>query len=59
MTDDTKSLGRRLFMTGAAAGLTAAALPAQAQSFANSTEFETPTTKGNERANISSFRLLA
>ena len=47
MTDDTKTLGRRLFLTGAAAGLTAAALPAQAQSFANSTEFETPTTEGN------------
>ena len=59
MTDDTKTLGRRLFLTGAAAGLTPAALPAQAQSFANSTEFETPTTEGNERANVSSFRLMS
>ena len=31
MTDDIKTLGRRLFLTGAAAGLTAAALPARAQ----------------------------
>ena len=59
MTDDTKTLGRRLFLTGAAAGLTAAAMPAQAQNFANSTEFETPTTENNERANVSSFRLLS
>ena len=57
MTDDSKTLGRRLFLTGAAAGLAAAGLPGQAQNFANSTEFEAPTTEGNERAYISSFRL--
>ena len=58
MSDESKKLGRRLFLTAAAAGLGAAALPARAQDFANSTEFETPTTEANPRANISSFRLL-
>jgi lipoprotein-anchoring transpeptidase ErfK/SrfK len=58
MSDETKKLGRRLFLGAAAAGLGAAALPARAEDFANSTEFETPTTETNTRANISSFRLL-
>lgn len=51
-------LGRRLFLGAAAAGFGAAALPARAAEFSNSTEFETPTTETNTRANISSFRLL-
>ena len=59
MSDESKTkLGRRLFLSAAAAGLGAAALPARAADFANSTEFETPTTETNTRANISSFRLL-
>jgi lipoprotein-anchoring transpeptidase ErfK/SrfK len=58
MSDETKKLGRRLFLGAAAAGLGAATLPARAEDFANSTEFETPTTETNTRANISSFRLL-
>lgn len=58
MSDESKKLGRRLFLGAAAAGLGAAALPARAEDFANSTEFETPTTEANPRANISSFRLL-
>lgn len=59
MSDENKfKLGRRLFLSAAAAGLGAAALPARAADFANSTEFETPTTETNTRANISSFRLL-
>ena len=58
MSDDTKKLGRRLFLGAAAAGLGASVLPAKAEDFANSTEFETPTTETNPRANISSFRLL-
>ncbi|NBZ86840.1 L,D-transpeptidase [Stagnihabitans tardus] len=45
---------RRLFL-GAAAGLMAGALPARAETFTGSTEFETPTTPNNPRANISSF----
>ena len=55
---NTPKLARRLFLSAAAAGLGAAALPARAEDFANSTEFETPTTETNTRANISSFRLL-
>ena len=51
-------LGRRLFLGAAVAGFGAAALPARAAEFSNSTEFETPTTETNTRANISSFRLL-
>jgi lipoprotein-anchoring transpeptidase ErfK/SrfK len=58
MSDETKKLGRRLFLGAAAAGLGASVLPAKAEDFANSTEFETPTTETNTRANISSFRLL-
>lgn len=59
MSDDKQpKLARRLFLTAAAAGLGAAALPARAEEFANSTEFETPTTAATPRANISSFRLL-
>lgn len=58
MSDESKKLGRRVFLTTAAAGLGAAVLPAKAADFANSTEFETPTTEANPRANISSFRLL-
>ena len=56
---DTKNsqLNRRLFLGVAAAGLGAAALPAQGQSFTNSTEFEAPTTPTVLRANISSFQL--
>ncbi len=57
MSDESSKLGRRLFLSAAAASL-AAALPARAEDFANSTEFETPTTEANTRANISSFRLL-
>jgi L,D-transpeptidase ErfK/SrfK len=48
---------RRLFLGAAAATLATAALPVQAQSFTNSTEFEAPTTPTVLRANISSFRL--
>lgn len=63
MSDAKKNLppkkpGRRLFLSAAAAGLGASVLPAEAKDFANSTEFETPTTETNTRANISSFRLL-
>ncbi|MGV8985754.1 MAG: L,D-transpeptidase [Cypionkella sp.] len=59
MSDESKAkLGRRLFLSAAAAGLGAAALPARAADFANSTEFETATTEATPRANISSFRLL-
>jgi lipoprotein-anchoring transpeptidase ErfK/SrfK len=59
MSDETKEkLGRRVFLSAAAAGLGAAALPVRAADFANSTEFETPTTEATPRANISSFRLL-
>lgn len=59
MSDEMKpKLARRLFLSAAAAGLGAAALPARAEDFANSTEFETPTTAASPRANISSFRLL-
>lgn len=59
MSDECQpKLGRRLFLGAAAAGLGAAVLPARAADFANSTEFETPTTEANPRANISSFRLL-
>jgi L,D-transpeptidase ErfK/SrfK len=59
MSDESKAkLGRRLFLSAAAAGIGAAALPARAADFANSTEFETATTESNARANISSFRLL-
>ncbi len=59
MSDESQpKLGRRLFLGAAAAGLGAAVLPARAADFANSTEFETPTTEANPRANISSFRLL-
>ena len=52
-----KPLNRRLFVGAAAATLGAAALPARAQTFGNSTEFEAPTTSATPRANISSFRL--
>lgn len=59
MSDESKAkLGRRLFLGAAAAGLGAAALPARADEFANSTEFETPTTEATPRANISSFRTV-
>ncbi len=58
MSDEKKILGRRLFLGAAAAGLGASVLPAEAEDFANTTEFETPTTETNTRANISSFRLL-
>ena len=56
---DTKAnpLNRRLFLGAAAASLSAAALPVQAQSFNGSTEFEAPTTAAAPRANISSFKL--
>ena len=58
MSDATKSpLNRRLFLGTAAATLAAAALPAAAQSFNGSTEFEAPTSPTVLRANISSFRL--
>lgn len=51
-------LSRRHFIGAAAATLgAAAALPARAQNFQNSTEFETPTTATALRANISSFKL--
>ncbi|MEO8241680.1 MAG: L,D-transpeptidase [bacterium] len=59
MSDTTKPpLNRRLFLGAAAASVAASALPAQAQSFNNSTEFEAPTTPTTLRANISSFRLV-
>lgn len=58
MSDTTRNpLNRRLFLGATAASLAAAALPARAQSFNNSTEFETPTTSAAPRANISSFKL--
>ncbi|MEO6299331.1 MAG: L,D-transpeptidase [Paracoccaceae bacterium] len=59
MSDETKKpFNRRLFLSAAAAGIGAAALPVRAEEFSNSTEFETPTTPTTTRANISSFRLL-
>ena len=58
MSDENAKLpARRLFLGAAAAGLASAILPAQAEDFANSTEFEQPTTPTNTRANISSFVL--
>jgi L,D-transpeptidase ErfK/SrfK len=51
-----KPFNRRRFLGAAAASLGATALPAVAQDFNNSTQFEAPPT--NSRANISSFRLL-
>ena len=53
-----KPFNRRLFLGAAAASLGVAALPARAQSFSNSTQFETPTPATTTRANISSFRML-
>lgn len=59
MSDTVKKpFNRRLFLGAAAASLGATALPARAQSFSNSTQFETPTTATTTRANISSFRML-
>ena len=58
MSDAPKPPSRRLFLGTLAAGLTAAVLPGQAADFANSTEFEAPTTATTQRANVSSFRLL-
>lgn len=55
--EDTRARNRRLFLGAAAAGLASAALPLRAEDFANSTEFETPTTASNTRANVSSFVL--
>lgn len=57
MSDTKPPLNRRLFIAAAAATLGGTALPARAQSFNNSTEFETQTTEATPRANISSFRL--
>ena len=58
MSDTTQNpLNRRLFIGAAAASLAASALPVRAQSFANSTQFEAPTTAAAPRANISSFKL--
>lgn len=54
----SKSLNRRLFMSGAAVVAGAAALPAQAQSsMENSTEMETGASS-SVRHNASSFRML-
>ena len=53
-----KPFNRRRFLGAAAASLGATALPAHAQSFNNSTQFETPTAATTTRANISSFRML-
>ena len=59
MSDTVKKpFNRRRFLGAAAASLGATALPARAQSFNNSTQFETPTTATTTRANISSFRML-
>jgi len=57
MSDPKSPLNRRLFLGTAAAGLAAAALPARAEEFAGSTEFETAQTPTTTRANISSFRM--
>ena len=57
MSDELPQKSSRRLFLGAAAGLVAAALPAQAEQFTGSTEFETPTTPNNPRANISSFVL--
>ena len=58
MSDAKKTpLNRRLFLSAAAASLGAAALPAGAQTFSNSTEFEAPASPTVLRANVSSFRL--
>ena len=58
MSDTTKpDLNRRLFLGSAALGLGTVAMPAFAQSFTNSTEFEAPASPTVLRANISSFRL--
>jgi L,D-transpeptidase ErfK/SrfK len=57
MSDEKpRTSSRRLFLGAAAAGLAGAALPARAEDFANSTEFESAATP-NTRANISSFVL--
>ena len=59
MSDTVKKpFNRRRFLGAAAASLGATALPAHAQSFNNSTQFETPTAATTTRANISSFRML-
>lgn len=55
--ESRKSLNRRLFMGGAAALTTAAALPAFAQATDSSTEMM-PAAGGAVRNNISSFRML-
>lgn len=56
MTDDTTTpINRRVLLGAAIATLGASA--AGAQSMANSTEFEQPTTASSLRNNISSFRL--
>ncbi len=58
MSDTNRpDLNRRIFLGAASASLAAAALPAQSQSFTNSTEFEAPTTAEAPRANFSSFKL--
>ena len=56
-TDARTSLNRRLFMGGAAALTTAAALPAFGQATDDSTEMM-PAAGGQVRNNISSFRML-
>jgi L,D-transpeptidase ErfK/SrfK len=57
MSDEpTAKSSRRLFLGAAVAGLAGAALPARAEEFAGSTEFEAATTP-NTRANVSSFVL--
>lgn len=55
--NDRKSLSRRLFMGGAAALTTAAAMPAFGQSTDGSTEM-LPSAGGAVRNNVSSFRML-
>ena len=52
-----KPFNRRLFLGAAAASLGMTALPARAQSFSNSTQFETPAIATTTRANFSSFRM--
>lgn len=53
----SKTLNRRLFVTGAGLALGAAALPAHAQSMEGSTEMETGASS-SVRHNASSFRML-
>ena len=55
--ENRKSLNRRLFLSGAAALTSAAAMPAFGQALDGSTEM-LPAAGGQVRNNVSSFRML-